>query len=90
MALTDAFIGGSIPGLEYITFDLLLAVIVVFLMLDGANAFNDYFDRELDKIIHPKRAIPLGVLSEKECLRFAFFNFLISTFISYIINSYCI
>ncbi len=89
MALTGAFIGGSVNGLEYITFDLLLAVIVVFLMLGGANAFNDYFDRELDKIIHPKRAIPLGILSEKECLRFAYFTFLISLIISYIINIFC-
>jgi geranylgeranylglycerol-phosphate geranylgeranyltransferase len=90
MALTGAFIGGSINGLQFITFDLLLAVIVVFLMLGGANAFNDYFDREVDKIIHPNRAIPSGVLSEKECLRFAYFNFVLSLIISFFINIYCL
>ena len=89
MALTGAFIGGSINGLEFITTSLLLAVIVVFLMLGGANAFNDYFDREVDKIIHPKRAIPLGKLSEKECLYFAYTTFIISLILSFIINFYC-
>lgn len=89
MALTGAFIGGSINGLEFITTDLILAVIIVFLMLGGANAFNDYFDREVDKIIHPKRAIPTGKLTEKECLYFAYSTFIISLILSSMINIYC-
>jgi geranylgeranylglycerol-phosphate geranylgeranyltransferase len=89
MALTGAFIGGSINGIQFISFNLLLAVIVVFLMLGGANAFNDYFDGEIDKIIHPKRAIPSGVLTEKDCLRFAYYTFALSLILSFLINFYC-
>jgi geranylgeranylglycerol-phosphate geranylgeranyltransferase len=89
MALTGGFIGGAINGLEYITVDLFIAVIVVFLMLGGANAFNDYFDREIDKIIHPKRAIPSGNLTEGECLKFAYLTFGLSLVLSLIINIYC-
>ena len=89
MALTGAFIGGTINGLEFINANLFLSVIIVFLMLGGANAFNDYFDREVDRIIHPKRAIPLGKLSEKECLYFAYLTFIISLILSIIINFYC-
>ena len=89
MALIGAFIGGSINGLEYITVNLFIAVIVVFLMLGGANAFNDYFDREIDKIIHPRRAIPTGKLTERECLKFAYITFALSLILSFIINLYC-
>lgn len=89
MALTGAFIGGAINGLEFISIDLFLAVIVVFLMLGGANAFNDFFDREVDKIIHPKRAIPSGNLTEKECLYFSYLMFFSSLALSLIINIFC-
>jgi geranylgeranylglycerol-phosphate geranylgeranyltransferase len=38
------------------------------LVAAGANAINDYFDVEIDKINKPDRPIPSGVLNRKEAL----------------------
>jgi len=63
LILVGTFIGGSLDGFQAVTMELLLAILVVFFMMTGAQALNDYIDKDVDRIAHPKRAIPSGILS---------------------------
>jgi geranylgeranylglycerol-phosphate geranylgeranyltransferase len=86
LGLTGACVGGILGGVQFFSIDLLLAMVIVFLMIAGANAFNDYFDRDIDKIAHPYRPIPSGKLSPREGLLFAYSCFFISLLLSFVIN----
>ena len=89
MAMISVFIGAAIDGFRYLSTNLLLAMVVVFLVTAGGMAFNDYLDWEIDKYIHPERAIPSGKVSPKSILKFAIAIFLISLSLSFIINIIC-
>lgn len=89
MGMISVFVGGVISGFGYISFNLFLAMVVIFLMTAGSMAFNDYFDWEIDRVIHPKRPIPSGKLRAKEGLWFAFSSFFISLIFSFFINLEC-
>lgn len=88
LGLAGAYIGGIVAGASYTSFPLLIATVVVFLIGGGSMAFNDYFDRNIDKISHPLRPIPSKRLTAKEELYFSIILFgsavVISTFINWI------
>ena len=42
-----------------------LSMVVVASFTAAGNALNDYFDREVDKVAHPERPIPSGVVKPK-------------------------
>jgi len=86
LGLMGVFVGGILGGFHLISLDLFFAMIVVFFMVSGAMALNDYFDIEVDKIAHPHRPIPSGRLSLKEGLQFAYISFFIASFLSIFIN----
>lgn len=90
LGLAGAYIGGIVAGAPYTSFPLLLATIVVFLIGGGSMAFNDYFDRDIDKISHPLRPIPSKRLSAKEELYFSIMLFGIAVVISAFINWICL
>lgn len=89
MGLVSVFIGGVISGFEYASFNLLLAMIVAILVTAGSMAINDYFDWEIDKVIHPERPVPSGRLSPKEALWFAILSLFIALIFSFVINILC-
>ena len=89
LALSGAYIGGIVAGAPYTSIPLLLAVIVVFLLGGGSMAFNDYFDRDIDKISHPLRPIPSKRLTAKEELYFSLILFGLGLLISAFINLVC-
>ncbi len=90
LGLAGAYIGGIVAGAPYTSFPLFLATIVVFLIGGGSMAFNDYFDREIDKISHPLRPIPSKRLSAKEELYFSIALFATAAVISAFINWICL
>lgn len=47
-------------------FQILIAALVGALVAGGANAINDYFDVEIDRINRPERPIPRGTVSKVE------------------------
>lgn len=47
------------------------AVGATWLATAGGNAINDYFDREVDRINDPDRAIPRGAVSPREALAYS-------------------
>lgn len=48
--------------------EIALSMGVVMLFTGAGNALNDYFDREVDKVAHPERPIPMGRVSPKSAL----------------------
>ena len=63
------------------------------LLTAGANAINDYFDLEIDRINKPERPLPSGRISKKEALIFAVVNYAaantIAAFISPVALAIC-
>src|SRR3989304_3387137 len=65
-------------GVQAIPWTILLAPGAAALFTAGANALNDYFDRDTDAVNHPDRPIPRGEMSADEALRFAALTFALS------------
>jgi geranylgeranylglycerol-phosphate geranylgeranyltransferase len=68
-------VGGNPP---WISFQVTAAFISFSFAIAGSIAFNNYVDRNIDKIIHPDRPLPAGRLSPKEGLYFGITVFVIS------------
>jgi len=71
LGMAGAYIGGIVADAPFFSTPLLLAMVVVFLVGAGSMPFNDYFDRDVDIIAHPKRPIPSKRLTPKETLYFS-------------------
>jgi len=54
---------------------LVIAMLVVFFYNGGANAINDYFDYEIDKINRPDRPLSSGLLSRSTAVWISFLTF---------------
>ncbi len=65
--IAPAFIGsnGHPPFLK-----MLIAIISFTFLKSSSTVFNDYFDRNIDAIIHKNRPIPSGRISEREAFNF--------------------
>jgi geranylgeranylglycerol-phosphate geranylgeranyltransferase len=86
LGVAGAFIGGMVADAPLFSIPLLLAMAVVFFVGAGSMPFNDYFDREVDKISHPNRPIPSGRLSPHDTLYFSIILFSLAVIFSYFIN----
>lgn len=71
LTATGAFVAGI--GGQYLP--VATATVATVLAVGAGNAMNDYFDREIDAINQPKRAIPRGAVSPRVALTFAVFLF---------------
>jgi geranylgeranylglycerol-phosphate geranylgeranyltransferase len=79
MAAIAAFIGYSIAlGFISFSFPLLIGMAIVFLVCGAGQAINDYFDRDVDKKLHPDKPLPSGQISPKNALLFSLVLFLIA------------
>ncbi len=86
LGVAGAFIGGMVADAPLFSIPLLLAMAVVFFVGAGSMPFNDYFDREVDKISHPNRPIPSKRLSPHGTLYFSIILFSLAIIFSYFIN----
>lgn len=90
MVAAAVFIGALVAsgplGIQVHLMDVLTASLVAFLFTGAGNALNDYFDRDIDKINHPRRPIPSGKISPDSVMLFAFVLFLISLILATFIN----
>lgn len=89
LGMAGAYIGGIVADAPYLSIPLLLAMLVVLLVSAGSMPFNDYFDREVDKISHPKRPIPSKRLTPKETLYFSLILLSLAAGLSLLINWFC-
>jgi geranylgeranylglycerol-phosphate geranylgeranyltransferase len=67
-ALLAAVICAGLSGVEEALVDVVLSMLVVIMFTGAGNALNDYFDRETDKVAHPERPLPKGLIAPKVAL----------------------
>jgi geranylgeranylglycerol-phosphate geranylgeranyltransferase len=67
-------------------FVLLMTFLSLSFIASGGFAINDYYDRESDAVIKPKRPIPSGVLSYKQAVAISGIFFALGLIISVLIN----
>jgi len=88
--MLGVFVGGVIGiGLSIADFwfELIIAEILVFIFMAGANSLNDYYDREIDLANHPQRPIPAGKIKPKSALNFGAILLGISIVLGLFINT---
>lgn len=86
LGIIGVYTGALAGGSELFSIDLLLAMTAVFLVAAGSMPFNDYFDYEIDKTIHPTRALPKGILKPKTAFWSGIIMFLLALFLSIFVN----
>ncbi|OVE86073.1 geranylgeranylglycerol-phosphate geranylgeranyltransferase [Natronolimnobius baerhuensis] len=69
LTFIGAFVAGGVLDNHL---EVAAAVAATGLAVGGGNAINDYFDREIDQINQPERAIPRGAVSPRGALAFSF------------------
>lgn len=73
--------------LEHATLvDLALACCAVFLFVGAGNTLNDYYDYDVDKVNHPDRPIPSGLIARGNALTLAFILFVPTLLLGLLIN----
>jgi geranylgeranylglycerol-phosphate geranylgeranyltransferase len=65
-----------------------LSMFVVAAFTGGGNALNDYFDRDVDKIAHPERPIPMGAVSPRNAMWLSLSLFSASVVVSAFVNAW--
>jgi geranylgeranylglycerol-phosphate geranylgeranyltransferase len=83
------YIGGLVAGESFFSISLFLAMISFFLLAAGSMPLNDYFDREIDEIVHPNRPLPSKRLTPNELLLFSLILFAGGLVVSLFINLIC-
>ena len=68
LTFIGAFVAG---GVTTHSLEVAAAVAATGLAVGAGNAINDYFDREIDRINQPERAIPRGAVSPRGALAFS-------------------
>ncbi len=63
--LLAAIICGGIEGVEDFVLEIALSMLIVFVFTAAGNTLNDYYDRDVDKVAHPARPIPSGLVSPR-------------------------
>ncbi|MBN2067772.1 MAG: UbiA family prenyltransferase [Candidatus Diapherotrites archaeon] len=77
MAAFGAFIGFSIAsGQIQFNHAIGVAMLVAFLVCAGGMVINDYFDRHVDKRLHPGKPIPSGAVPAKAALAYSIILFI--------------
>ncbi len=77
MAAFGTFIGSSIAGSAIqLNQGIGIAMAVAFLVCAGGMVINDYFDRNLDKKLHPGKPLPSGKIKPKTALCYAIVLFI--------------
>lgn len=82
--LIAALITGPVPAAKVLP--VALAVLSGMLITAGANAINDWYDIEIDRINRPDRVLPQGHLTPRVALAFAIFSFVCGIFFSIFIH----
>jgi len=90
MAFLGAITGGIVAvGFEKLSSSYLFslsAATTAFLFTGAGNSLNDYYDRETDKVNHPERPIPSGIISPQKALNFSIALFFPTLLLSFLIN----
>jgi geranylgeranylglycerol-phosphate geranylgeranyltransferase len=86
IGMLSIFIGALITGTINPLQQVLLACFSGGLIAGAANAINDYFDLEIDRINRPDRPLPAGKVSLSEARDFAYCLFLLGILLGALVN----
>lgn len=89
IAVPAIFLGGFITSGVHPLSKLLLACVSGMCIGAGANAINDVFDVEIDRINKPRRPLPSGLVSPRSARSFAMACFFAGILFSAPINPFC-
>jgi geranylgeranylglycerol-phosphate geranylgeranyltransferase len=89
LGILCVYIGVIVSESYYFSLDVLTGMLAVFFAGAGSMPFNDYFDYEIDKINHPNRPIPSGLIKPIYAFYIGIIFFFISLVLSYLINIIC-
>ena len=78
MAGIGVLLGALVAGGEPQGLDLTLATLATMLVVAGGNALNDATDVAVDRVAHPTRPLPAGVLSTRAALGMTIACFLVA------------
>jgi geranylgeranylglycerol-phosphate geranylgeranyltransferase len=73
--LLAAIVCGGLDALDSYTLEIVLSMATVFSFTVAGNSLNDYFDRETDKVAHPERPLPSGMVKPSGALTFSIVSF---------------
>lgn len=79
--LAGMFIAVGLHFLDYPA-KMVTAMLVGFFIPAASNSLNDFLDRENDKINHPERPIPSGLIMPKHALQLSIFLFVLGNALS--------
>jgi geranylgeranylglycerol-phosphate geranylgeranyltransferase len=69
---------------------MLAAGVTAALVTAGANAINDFYDIEIDRINRPNRPLPMGLLSLSAARNLCFFFFAAATGVAFYLNGWAV
>jgi geranylgeranylglycerol-phosphate geranylgeranyltransferase len=87
MSVFAVFIAAMLVGFP-LSYQLLVAFLVVFLVSGAGMVINDYFDYRIDKVNRSKRPIPSGRVSRKNALIYSILLFAIANIAALYLNFY--
>ena len=85
-ALLAAVVCVGIEDLSDFSSEIAFSLTVVLSFTAAGNAYNDYFDREIDKVAHPERPIPSGTVTPYGAALVAVTLFALSVVLSFFVN----
>jgi geranylgeranylglycerol-phosphate geranylgeranyltransferase len=88
LSLLTAFAITSLGTLDFKT--VLLVFFSMAFITSAGFSINDYFDKESDAVIKPKRPIPSGALSLKQVVAISVFLFALGLSLAFLINCLCL
>jgi geranylgeranylglycerol-phosphate geranylgeranyltransferase len=84
------YIGAVVSGSARVSPTLLLGMAAVLFVAAGCHPLNDYFDYEVDKVVHPDRPLPKGLFKPITAVYMSLILFLISLVFSALISILCL
>ncbi len=84
--LLAAVVCAGLENIEDFAVQVAYSMSVVIAFTAAGNSLNDYFDREVDKVAHPKRPIPTGAVTPSGALIVAVLLFAFALALSFMIN----
>jgi len=85
-ALLAAVVCVGVDGVSDFTSEIAFSLAVVISFTAAGNAYNDFFDRETDKLAHPERPIPSGTVAPYGAALVAVVLFAASVAVSFFVN----
>ena len=85
--LIGAMVGVGLDAFsaQYI-FEISVGCAIVYFFMAAGNMMNDYFDRDLDRINHPERPIPSGMLQAKDVITSAALIYVLLMILGILVN----